>query len=78
MLRHCTRSLLLSSRLITQQFTITPLNKFATHKAVKPLSTGFLINKNVFTFAELPKHQVLTVIFLLNADASLVAHHDLR
>ena len=51
MIKHYTRTLLLSSRFISKQLTILPLNKFVTYKTLKPVSSRLLLNKNVFLFA---------------------------
>lgn len=61
MFRHYSRTILLSSRLLTKNLTIAPLNKFVTYKSIKPLSSTLLFNNNAFFFADLPKHQVLNM-----------------
>lgn len=76
MFRHYSRTILLSSRLLTKNLTIAPLNKFVTYKSIKPLSSTLLFNNNAFFFADLPKHQVLNVREFFNTDASIVTHDD--
>lgn len=61
MIKNCTRSLLLSSKIILRQYKATPLNKFVTLKCMKSTPSGLFINNNAFGFAELPKHKVLNV-----------------
>ena len=79
MIRQYTKTLLLSARLLNKQFAMTPLNMFTTFKPAKPLNRPFLLNNNSFTFAELPKHKVLTVIDLItHLDASPLTHYDGR
>jgi hypothetical protein len=63
MFRLSTRPLsLLSSKIVIKQLQLNPFNNFITYKQKVNINSNGLLFNNLFTFAELPKHKVLSVI----------------